>query len=174
MRPANKPRGGMTLVEVMIALIIVSIVLLLGRALLLAAGDAGPVILRGATSTDRQANGARMLRELIGSIEVTPGSTEEFDGTATEAYFTSWCDVPRGWKERCSVALEAGPNIVASIDSGPPFILRKAHADAEFRYLSGGPVETWVKTWDKGISAPVAVGVLIGRDTLVLRVGNRW
>jgi prepilin-type N-terminal cleavage/methylation domain-containing protein len=181
----HRQRRGFTLIEVLVALVVGAVVMLGARLLLEGVGDSGRRIVRVAQRADRDANAERLLRSTVASLEW--GSAEEggarFGGDEHEARFTSWCDTPGGWQERCAVMISitcdssAQPVSAALSLSGvgtEPVQVRAGFMRGELRYLAdardGGH---WITKWDAGLSAPIAIGVILDRDTLVLRVGER-
>jgi prepilin-type N-terminal cleavage/methylation domain-containing protein len=98
-------RSGFTLIEVMVALAVAAVVVLGARlALEQLADDAGRII-DGAVLADRDANAERLLRSLFRRLEVGTGSAGTFGGDERSMSFTTWCDVPGGWQERCEATL---------------------------------------------------------------------
>jgi hypothetical protein len=202
----------------MVAIAIGGMVLLGARSLLEVLADEEGHVAREAAIHDARANGERLLRDLVGRVEVGVTKTESFTGDPSAASFTSWCDVPAGWQERCrvTIAIEnpagtaaendfesdggrdggsdrgsdgAAPALVAMLPGGRRVILRTGFRAGELRYLnsaaSGGE---WFRQWGEGITAPLAIGVLLERessdveglvvegyvvDTLIVRIGER-
>jgi len=174
--------NGFTLMEVTVALVIGSIVLLGAQAMLSTLSDREQALQSAATVADRVANGKQELRTLVGNIEVGTPGTASFAGDGQQARFSSWCDVPSGWQERCDVAL--------SFDTAPGYATLVAHVGAHslvlltgfehgsFRYLqsaaSGGQ---WLEQWGGGVTAPLGIGAVLRyprrADTLILRIGPR-
>jgi hypothetical protein len=113
-------------------------------------------------------------------LEVGTGPGTEFGGDGASAAFSSWCDVPGGWQERCHVNLllvrdSTRVDLLLRTSIGDSILLRHGLQGGAIRYLSspdaGG---TWIRVWGEGITAPVAIGVFLDRDTLlILRVGER-
>ena len=177
MRPDH--RRGFTLVEVIVALVVSAIAVLGARLLLERVGDATALIVREATASDAKANGERMLRDLVSRLETGTSDVGPFVGSSDSARFTSWCDVPRGWRERCAVSLTVRPGdardtLIVSTSTGLAFSALDAPAPLELRYLNdvraGG---MWFSSWGAGITAPLAIGIAGARDTIILRVGER-
>lgn len=172
-------RSGFTLIEVLVALAIGGGVLLTGRMLLEQLADDGERLIAHAKESDSQANAERSLRELLLRLEVGTDSERRFAGDERAARFTSWCDVPRGWQERCTVTLAlnaAGrePVLAASLSTGDLLVFRRGFSHGALRYLGdaarGG---TWFRSWGESITAPLAIGVILDADTLILRIGER-
>lgn len=171
-------RGGFTLLEVMVALAISGLLLLGARALLVQVGDAAEQIAGTAAEVDREANAERLLRALVGRAE-QPRSGSEFVGTPQGVRFATWCDVPAGWQERCSISLgilrAGGAHVLAlQAEGGEVMALRRGLADGHLLYLrepaSGG---TWQREWSSSVAPPVAIGVVMDGDTVILRLGER-
>jgi hypothetical protein len=186
---------------VLIALALGGMLLLGARALLENVADQEHRIAETAAAVDAEMNGERLLRALAGGLEVGTDESAPFEGTPTNVQFSTWCDRPQGWQARCDVMLlvdtidVSRPDVSRLSDAAYGATLRTAHgsrvlvarfadgltvpllygvrADA-FRYLvsasSGG---TWFRNWGRGITAPLAIGILRGCDTLIVRIGER-
>ncbi|MGH7648290.1 MAG: PulJ/GspJ family protein [Gemmatimonadaceae bacterium] len=174
--------NGFTIIEVTVALVVGSIVLVAAYTMLSNLSDREHTLVAAAIVADGAANGKQELRALVGRLEVgTPGSTS-FTGESEDARFASWCDVPSGWQERCNVELAfdtAGGHatLVARIGARPIVLLAGFDRGA-FRYLqsaSGGG--QWIEQWGTGVTAPLGIGALLRyadrTDTLILRIGPR-
>jgi prepilin-type N-terminal cleavage/methylation domain-containing protein len=171
--------AGFTLIEVMVAMTVSAIVLLGARLLLGELADDAARIAAEARSGSEEINGERVLRATIMQMEVGtwPGTT--FGGDKNSAAFHSWCDVPRGWRERCRVELAVravadSAQLIMVTSVGARLTVLRRQSPMTLRYLSsaasGG---TWIRTWGTGITAPVAIGVFTVRDTLIVRIGER-
>ena len=73
-RAPKSRNAGFTLIEVVIALVISAIIVLAGRQMLEAIGDESRRVHRASEEATLEANSDRVLRELIGRMEI--GSTE--------------------------------------------------------------------------------------------------
>lgn len=180
-------RAGFTLIEVVVALALGGLILLGARRMLEQLADEAHRITRDAAAADADANGERVLRALAGRLEVGTADAGPFAGEPSAARFTTWCEVPDGWLERCRVTLviEAAPPapasvavLVAQIPGRAPLpLVRGVQAD-RLRYLvtaaHGGE---WFRSWGEGITAPVALGIIrvrgAVRDTFIVRIGER-
>jgi len=171
-------RRGFTLIEVVVALAISALVILSGRTLLENLGDAADRVDRAARDGDADANGERLLRGLVGQIDVG-GRGATFSGDEQSAEFTSWCQSPRGWRERCRITLtiDAGngsPTLTTTLPGNDGVVLYRARHTLQLRYLvdpsAGG---TWFIKWGDGLLAPRAIGVIADSDTLIIRVGEQ-
>lgn len=183
--PERRSRAGLTLLEVVIALSITSLVLLGARLLFAQLADGAERVAEEAAASDEEANGARYLRELIGRMDLRspdPDGTggHRLEGDATGADFWTWCDVPAGWQELCHVTLalqgEGADSsvLVVRVNDGKPLLLRGGLRGAHLGYLSAaGMGGTWLPMWNSVITLPLALGVLSEDDTMIVRVGER-
>ena len=173
------PRGGFTLVEVLVALIVSAVVIAGARSLLEQLDDGATRIAAGAAAADREANGERMVRDLLLRLDVGTSEAARFAGGPDSVSFGSWCDVPRGWRERCVVSLvirhgETRDSLLVATSTGLGFLTLAGAAPLTLRYLDdardGG---RWFRSWGAGITAPLAIAVAGARDTVILRIGER-
>lgn len=176
-------RSGFTLIEVIVAFTIGMMVLLGARYVLNNISYSVSRIMHASEETDRIANSERTMRSLIGNI-VASDSLNPFTGNNREVRFTSWCDVPDGWKERCIVGLTLDngesivlhtPHYTSKIEiSKPdnPKLQSKSHS--RFLYLEdpaqGG---IWRAGWSRGMTTPLAIGIESETDTTIYIIGER-
>jgi prepilin-type N-terminal cleavage/methylation domain-containing protein len=177
-------RRGFTLLEIVVAIAVAGVVLLGARTLLESLAATSRHLSGAAGAADADANGERLLRTIVGRMEVAAESGLAFGGDEQSVRFTSWCDVPNGWLERCTVTLSVdsgshpGESVVVALletrGRSERIALRRGFARGSFRYLNdpadGG---TWLRMWGRGLSAPLAFGVLLDGDTLIVRIGDR-
>ena len=172
-------REGFTLLEILVALMIGGMVLVGAHRILDALSDSARAAQSRALAMDRRANGEDLLWRLAARLDVATPGAKPFFGTARIAEFSSWCDVPRGWLQLCTVVLAidtaaAKPALIARFDDSTRVILVRGFERAEFRYLesaeNGG---TWERVWGRGLTAPLAIAVVVDRDTLIVPVGER-
>jgi prepilin-type N-terminal cleavage/methylation domain-containing protein len=180
--PWIKPRRpGYTLVELLVAMLVGGMAIAGARLVFVTLADQADRITAVAGDLDRVANGERILRALVGRMEIGSTPSTGFGGDAGRTTFTSWCDVPDGWQERCRVTLAVAPVdsagrthvLAAIIENGEAIPLLSAPTIG-LRYLgdaSNGGV--WYSVWSRGITAPIAIGVITGADTMIVRIGDR-
>lgn len=172
-------RNGFTLIEILVALIVGAIVVAGAHDILDALTISAHAAQAGAVNADRSANGDELLRSLTGSMDLATPGTKPFFGSERITAFSSWCEVPRGWLEPCSVVLAfdtafGKTALVARLNDSTRLVLMRGFSSGSFRYLeSAANGGTWQRLWGRGISAPSAIGVLIDRDTLIIPVGER-
>jgi prepilin-type N-terminal cleavage/methylation domain-containing protein len=172
------PRRGFTVLEVIVALAAGVVALLSARAMLTGIADGAHTIALASDSLDRGANGERLLRALVRQVETTADGGE-FGGDERTVRFTTWCTVPGGWQERCRAAVTFGDVdgdeallVMTTVDGILP--LRRGITTGALRYIGdaarGG---RWLHVWGEGISTPVALGIVLDADTLILSIGER-
>jgi prepilin-type N-terminal cleavage/methylation domain-containing protein len=173
-------RRGFTLIELIVAITLSGIVLLGARALWESLAGSVDRLRTQAAADARVANGERLLRSLVGRLEVGTDQSREFAGDEQRAQFTTWCDMPAGWQERCSAQLAIEPDsgntsqLVARLSTGEVISLRRGFTAGKLRYLND-PIGrgVWFRIWGHGITAPLAIGVITDGDTAIVRIGER-
>jgi prepilin-type N-terminal cleavage/methylation domain-containing protein len=171
--------SGFTLIEVMVALVVSAIVLLGARAMLGAVGDAAARVSAEGARLDMNANAEHALRALVRNLDLGFANEAVFAGDARQVTFVSWCDTPSGWQERCRIAIaiekrEGGDALVVRAARGDAIVVRDSVRNGSLRYLTtvygGGE---WIRTWGAGITAPLAIGIILDADTLIVPIGER-
>lgn len=177
------PCRGFTLVELLVALVVTSLVVLLSHQLLTAAGDSARTLVTARAALDREANARRWLASSWRSLEVG-GAAVGFTGAPTEARYSSWVRTPGGWWIRTRVRLTVeGTRLVATLDDGP-LVLADEVTGVGFDYLlAPGADSRWVAAWQSPASTPLAVRLRLQRaagasgravvDTLLFLIGPR-
>ncbi|WP_420127342.1 type II secretion system protein [Longimicrobium sp.] len=179
--PRPPRRAGFTLVEVMVAIVVMGVVLVGARTMLGQMADDADRIGAAAREADRDANAEALLRAVAGRLDVSsvPGSVIRFTGERQGARFHSWCEVPDGWLERCDatlglIELDGEPVLALQLSTGETVPLRRGFASGEILYLrsaeAGGQ---WVTSWGASITAPLAFGIVADGDTSIIRIGER-
>jgi prepilin-type N-terminal cleavage/methylation domain-containing protein len=172
-------RRAFTLLEVIVALSIGALVVMGARVLLEGLQTHTVRLVSVANTTNAAANAEHVVRTLVGNLELAPNDSSSFEGDAREARFTSWCAVPEGWQERCTVHLavesETGRvRMMATLSTGERLTLRDSAGAAVFRYLgTGAEGGRWFVTWKHSLMPPLAIGLISDADTMVARVGER-
>jgi len=178
-RRNSRATVGFTLIEVMVALVVSAVVLLGARAMLGAVGDAATRISAEGARLDTNANADHALRALVRNLDLGYANDAVFAGDLREVTFVSWCDTPGGWQERCKVAItiekrEGGDALVVHTSRSDAIVVRDRVRNGSLRYLttvySGGE---WIHTWGAGITAPLAIGIILDSDTLIVPIGER-
>jgi prepilin-type N-terminal cleavage/methylation domain-containing protein len=173
-------RSAFTLIELIVAITLSGIVLLGARALWESLAWSVDRLRVEVAADARAANGERLLRSLVGRLEVGTDQSHEFAGDPQHVTFTTWCDVPSGWLERCEAALAIQPDsggaeqLVVRLSTGEVIVVERGFSVGVLRYLNdpgGGGV--WFRSWGHGITAPLAIGVITDRDTAIVRIGER-
>jgi hypothetical protein len=143
---------------------------------------------------DADATAERLLRALAGRLEVGTPEAREFEGTPSAVRFSSWCEVPAGWLERCEVRVgfdtlgatrrdgsaslaltltttSSTVGVRSGAAAGERVVLRTGLRVGALRYLdtpdAGG---VWFVAWGRGISAPLAFAIVMeASDSAVVR-----
>jgi prepilin-type N-terminal cleavage/methylation domain-containing protein len=170
-------RAGFTLMEVLVAIVVATGVVVTARAILVAIADGTQRLADASAVHDAERNADQLLRTTLLQARTLSQDSVSFLGTPKGFVLHSWCPAPGGWTEPCDVA-------VAVLDSTPAvvvrpgvlaadLIVRRALRSAELRYLaSAANGGTWLRTWSSSSDLPLAVGLLIDCDTLMLPVGK--
>lgn len=172
-------RRGMTLVEVMLALVLSALALLTARALLDQLGQAGESLGRAARVQDERMNQTRTLYALMRHADVRPDTLRRFTGDSTSARFQSVCKRPGGWSEPCGVIvlMDVGKDstaLVGQLSTGELLTLGRWAGQGELRYLSANAAgEQWLSEWGRSIVAPAAIALVFAQDTIVVPVAGR-
>jgi prepilin-type N-terminal cleavage/methylation domain-containing protein len=173
-------RRGFTLIELMVAITLSGIVLLGARGLWESLSGSVDRLRAQATADASDMNGDRLLQSLVGRLEVGTDQSHEFAGDERHTTFTTWCDVPAGWQERCTANLAIEPDsnaalrLVTRLSTGETITLKRGFETGALRYLND-PVGrgVWFHVWGHGITAPLAIGVITDGDTAIVRIGER-
>lgn len=172
-----KGTRGFTLIEVLVALTIASIVILAAHEMFTGVADGAKAVAVERRDLDRRSNARRWLKATFLSLE------PPFEGDANKVSFTSWRLTSGGWFEPQPVEImREGTQLMAR--GGPELLpLADGITDVAFDYLlEPGADSKWVRGWISPVSAPVAVRVRIagcGRgdegcvDTLLFLVKER-
>jgi prepilin-type N-terminal cleavage/methylation domain-containing protein len=176
----GRVRGGFTLIEVVTALAIGGLALSIASALLSATSSQMALAAERADTADAARNSERLLRRLVGQMDFARGGDLPSLGTGEHLRFMSWCEVPGGWQERCSVDLTLPPlgdtigGIEARLSTGERYRLLRGRS--VHRILLLGRIERgiiWVERWDGTGTLPEAIGIALMNDTLFIRSGDR-
>lgn len=171
-------RRGFTLMEVMVAMAVGAIVVVGARGLVDALGTQAHATLRAARVVDAHANARDALQRLVGDLVVARDSIPSLTGDGEQATFTSYCESPREWMEPCRVTLrvegaEGGYRVLWEA-RGDTVLLGDSLRTAAIRYLMSPTVGgTWTARWQNTVMLPVALGLVMDRDTLLAPIGDR-
>jgi prepilin-type N-terminal cleavage/methylation domain-containing protein len=170
--------AGFTLIELVVALAITSLLALTAHALLAGVLDASDALRRSAPPQERGVLARAWLLEACRTLEVGTAASGGFEGNATSARFSARLPGEEGWITRRPVSVAAsdraltlsvGPIQVAPIDSADGVTLD---------YLVDGAGDGgWVSGWSSPVSAPLAIRVrwttAEAADTLLCPIGPR-
>jgi prepilin-type N-terminal cleavage/methylation domain-containing protein len=170
-------RAGFTLMEVLVAIVIGAGVVVTARAILVAIGDGTQRLADASAVHDAERNADQLLRTALLQARTLSQDSVSFLGTSRGFVLRSWCPAPGGWTEPCDVTvavLDSTPGIVMRLGLiAADLMVRHADRSAELRYLaSAANGGTWLRGWSSPSELPLAVGLLIDGDTLMLPVGK--
>jgi prepilin-type N-terminal cleavage/methylation domain-containing protein len=169
---------GFTIIEMLVALAITSLLALTAHALLAGVLDASDALRRSAPSQERGPLARAWLIEACRTLEVGTAGSGGFEGTATRARFASRLPGTEGWVERRRVSLVADRGALTAT-LGEVGVTPVDSADAvTLDYLvDGGGEGGWVTGWSSPVSAPLAIRVRWTTgdvaDTLLCPIGAR-
>ena len=98
-------RAGFTLVEVLVALTIGSVVVVVAHQLFAAVAREGKSLTEARVTLDRASNARRWLTAAFLSLDVGTQGASGFEGRADHVAFGAWLLTPDGWFERRDVSL---------------------------------------------------------------------
>lgn len=169
---------GFTLIEMIVAILLTSMVALLAHELLTAVIGGAEAVRRAAPAADGPAMGRLWAAEACRTLEVGTGPGLGFEGTSTTARFAARLPSTDGWVERTPVAIIVAEGATTLEASGLTVVVSDSIESAAIDYLvdasgDGG----WVAGWSSPVSAPMAIrlrswhrGVV---DTLLCPIGGR-
>lgn len=167
---------GFTLIEVLVALSVGAMLLLAARVMVEQLAMTSGALARVQREHDDAAARTAVLRSLAFQVETDSVDGFRFQGYPDRAQFASWCDMPGGWQEPCSVTLSvAGDTTVvyASATTGT-ISLRPNLGPVRLQYLAQSKQRlSWIDVWDASLVPPLAIGLVSPRDTTILRIGVR-
>ncbi len=177
----RRSRAGFTLIELVVALLIIGVVVLLTHQLFAVVVEGTRAIEESRTALDRAANARRWMEGAWLSLDVG-GEAGGFEGHRGHAEFSTWSMVPGGWFERRRVRLEVSDTQLVAQSGGQPLILSGPVEEVAFDYLlTPGETSQWVGEWVSPTSAPLAVRLRVRKaacsrectDTLLFLIGPR-
>lgn len=177
-------RGGFTLIEILVAMVVGGVALGAAAALFVDLAGRDEAIRDSAVTSDHHWNGHLLLERLFLNADVRTGIAAPFRGDSVEMAFVSWCGEYATTMQRCRADLHlrsSGPGaelllVVAARTRGAAeesdSLLLRTVSHGAFRYLidvaNGG---IWVTSWERA-QPPAAVAVVLDGDTLILAVGS--
>jgi len=170
-------RRGFTLIEVLIALTIGSLVVLLAHQLFAAVTESTRHLQSARTRQDAERLATRWLEAALLSLEAG-GPAGPFDGHQERMRFTTWLLQPGGWMERRTIEISVRNSGLVAVGTDQSKALQRDVHTVEFDYLlEPGAQSQWVQEWVSPVSAPLAVRLRLTRsdrvDTLLLLIKGR-
>ena len=176
-RATRAPPAGFTLIEVLVALTIASVVVVAAHQIFTGVADGANAVAAERRDLDRTSNAHRWLKATFLSLE------PPFEGRVGRVLFTSWQLAPGGWFEQQQTELRRDGRRLVATHGNAALELADNVTDLAFDYLlDPGADSRWVREWVSPVSAPVAIRLRIagcGRrdagcvDTLLFLVKER-
>jgi prepilin-type N-terminal cleavage/methylation domain-containing protein len=169
---------GFTLVEVLVALALSSLVALTAHAMLAGVLDGSDALRRAAPSQERGILARAWLLEACRTLEAGTGVGAGFEATATEARFLARLPAPDGSVDRRQVSLRTvGGGLTLSMGDLTVRPLDRVDG-VTLDYMIGVRGEgEWVTGWHSPVSAPLAIRVRWSErgvsDSLLCLIGGR-
>lgn len=179
-RDRFRSRRGFTLVEVLVATVVTSIVVLAARGLYDAMTSHLERVARVALEADSRANGERLLRQVVRDVEAHIDTDSSFVADASSASFVSSCQSAWGWLERRHATLTVVDSarwslVVVKCASQDSTVVMRVSSPVTLRYLSSEEQgSAWVETWSARQMPPRAIGVQTASNTVILPIAMRW
>lgn len=171
------PRRGFTLVEVLVAMVVASVALALARAILGGVAEGNTRIIAAAHQRDVERSSRQLLRSLLASARTLGPDSVTFIGSPRAMFTRSRCPVPGGWSEPCSITVsiaDSAPLVLLGINSSRLAVIDgSATTFAALCYLrSAADGGQWVPNWRSTPDLPLAIGLIVDRDTVIVPVGR--
>ena len=170
-------RRGLTLLELLLSLSVSAVVLAVAVGIIGGLAVATAAVRRDMERSSGELGSERLLRQLVGSVDVQGRTRMYYEGEGDTLRFSSWCPTARGWQERCTVSLVARDSLMAAF---PGFRMRIGNDGRAYGLLflsSPGEGGSWIPSWRDSLQLPFALGVVrqraLARDTMILRIGVR-
>ncbi len=180
MPPATSAsRGGFTLIEILVALLIGGGAVLLAASIVSVSANLTESVQHEVATADARHGSERIFRRLVGQLTWSVPGDPAVGGETHELLIMTWCDTAHGWQERCAARFDlmsddGSLGVLATFAAGDTLRLFPADTVLALLYLtSAAHGGTWSAKWNDPTTFPVAIGLVIGRDTLVARTGER-
>ena len=182
-----RSQRGFTLMEVMVALLVGSVVVLLADNMFVAVSEAGRSLSDARAAIDREGNARRWLAATFRSISVGAVGDVPFSGDADQLRCTAWLMTPGGWFRPTVVTVSVRDHqLRGALSPGSDIVLADSVVAVRFDYLLERGADTpWAPGWTSPQSPPLAVRMRVLRvranvvpaqvvaDTLLLEIGQR-
>lgn len=170
----NGVRRGFTLVEVAVAVAIAGIIALIVRGANDSLASQSQRLQRSIVARDGDHNRLRELRRLVASARSPHDSLTWFTGSTDSVSFASGCPTVEAWLVPCRISLRVtadGRLELLTATAGPTVLRDEVKGFAFLATAGNGGV--WTVAWTSRVSLPLALGVVLPTDTLILPIGRR-
>lgn len=172
--------AGFTLVEVVVATVVASFVVLAARELYDTLTSNLERVRQTASTADARMNGERLLRQVVRNAEAHLDPDSTFVGDRVSAAFISSCQTPWGWLERHKIALSVRDSadwslVTVRCGRQARVVAMRVRGPVTLQYLTTEALgNAWLDSWSAGQMPPRAIGIKTKTDTLILPIGMRW
>jgi hypothetical protein len=166
--------------EVVVATVVASIVVLAARELYDALTMNFERVRQTALMADARMNGERVLRQVVRNAEAHLDQDSTFVGDPVSAAFVSSCQTPWGWLERQRITLSVSDSeewslVTVRCGRQEGTVAMRARSPVVLQYLTTEALgNAWLDSWSAGQMPPRAIGIKTKTDTLILPIGVRW
>lgn len=173
----TRKQSGLTLLEVVVALVIAGIVAAMASRVMQAAQNAQSAVQH---REDRERKSWEMwisLREFGRQVASGPTTNPALSGWPDRVQLATRCVVAAGWREAClvTIAMRMQPGVcVRTVSTSTGLILSDSTPGTNCKLLyfvdaaHGG---TWSPTWNGRGTLPIALAIVADRDTSILSLG---
>ncbi len=139
--------------------------------------DAHAVVERSMSRSLSDLGGERLLRQLVGALDIQGGPRMFYAGPGDTLRFHGWCPTARGWLDRCRVTVAAQDSLVVTYGRLRMRAGVSTRAVALLFLRAPNDGGQWTEAWRDSLQLPYAIGVVrhgvAARDTMILRIGVR-
>lgn len=176
-RLLGRARCGLTLLELLLSLTVSALVLLAASGIAASLADAHSVVERAMSRSISDLGGERLLRQLVGALDIEGGPRMSYAGPGDTLRFQSWCPTARGWHDRCRVTVVAQDSLVVTYGRLRMRAGVSTHAVALLFLRAPNDGGQWTDAWRDSLQVPYGIGVVrqgvATRDTMILRIVAR-
>lgn len=172
-------RKGVTLIELMVTLVLLSVVALITSLLVSTNTHAIETLQLHAATLNKEASSMTYLRELFEHTVDFSDDTAlgpRFDGNLQSSTFRTWCRTSDGYRRICDafVAIEDSASVSrVHVQAGDADFHVSMRGTVRLQFLDGhASPSRWITTWERSAVLPSAVGLVGPRDTIAYVVGR--
>jgi prepilin-type N-terminal cleavage/methylation domain-containing protein len=171
---------GFTLVELMVALVITTFVLLIGGGALAAVIDGNRRLHALRVKLDEAQNGRHTFVSMLRSAEAGEPAPGPFAGDSVGFTCAVWQEVAGGWSERRRLVVALRDDRLLATTPGQDLVLARDVSGLRITYLGGFDRSmSWTTAWSSPISVPAAIRIVVRQgspkhlESITVIVGTR-